>query len=246
MSSKKEHYLKDIFTWIGYILAGLIILATIVGGCWALKGWIFGFEKIRTEKLVADEIVADTITADVVEADEVITDTVDANVVTANTGNFNVVNAGTVNANTVNAGTINTEKVNIVPPTVIPTVPHFTPATPAPTAIATVIPTDYGNTPQEYIPHPNMYKETGVSGQPFTWTFEVKSDEMAVVGGYNVNGQAGGNYIGYGPGTHSVTVIDGFISVVNSQWGKAEFDFRVNQAEKFGWAHANLNPGPIK
>lgn len=104
---------------------------------------------------------------------------------------------------------------------------------------------DYGNNPQKYIPHPNMYKETGISGQIYTWTFTVRNDEYAIVGGYSVNGIIDGLYKGFGPGTYTVNIIDGFISVITAEWGANEFDFRVDQAILYGWAHTNIDRGPI-
>lgn len=105
---------------------------------------------------------------------------------------------------------------------------------------------EHGNLPQPQIGHPNYYVETGVQGKEFTWTLDVADGEMAIVGGTSVNGLAGGTYIGLGPGHHVVKVIDGFAAVTKAEWAKAEWDFRIGQTEEYGWAHTNVDPGPIQ
>lgn len=100
-------------------------------------------------------------------------------------------------------------------------------------------------TEQNYVPHPRRYEETGIEGTKTWENLVVNDDEYLVVGGVTVNGINDGVYQGYGPGTYTVTVTNGFISVVDDDWGDEEFDFRVDQAVQYGWAHAHLSRGVI-
>lgn len=99
-------------------------------------------------------------------------------------------------------------------------------------------------TEQAYVPHPRLYEETGIEGTK-TWRLVVNKDEYLIVGGVSVNGQNDGVYLGYGPGKHTIKVTNGFVSIVDDDWGSEEFNFRVNQAIKYGWAHAVVDRGPI-
>lgn len=101
-------------------------------------------------------------------------------------------------------------------------------------------------TEQAYIPHPRFYQETGIEGTKTWKNVVVNDDEYLVVGGVVVNGVSDGVYQGYGPGTYAkITVTDGFLSIVDDDWGAQEFDFRVAQAITYKWAHAHINRGPI-
>lgn len=99
---------------------------------------------------------------------------------------------------------------------------------------------------QPYVSHPRRYEETG-TGKTKTWkNVVVNDDEYLVVGGVIVNGTKDGVYRGYDPGTYSkITVTDGFIAIVDDDWAGKEFDFRVDQAIKYNWAHAHIDRGPI-
>lgn len=100
-------------------------------------------------------------------------------------------------------------------------------------------------TEQAYVPHPRFYQETGIEGSK-TWNnLVVNNDEYLVVGGVSVNGINDGVYRGYGPGKYTVTVTNGFVAIVDDDWGNEEFDFRVGQAVQYEWAHAHIDRGPI-
>ena len=102
---------------------------------------------------------------------------------------------------------------------------------------------DYGLPPQPYVPHPSSYQETGVVGEPKTWTINVLEGTTLVYGGFSVNDETDGVYGAIaGPTTVSLTVTDGFYSIVLSEWAKEEYCFRLGEAIKYGWAYANLHP----
>lgn len=126
------------------------------------------------------------------------------------------------------------------------------PAAPAATSVPMVI---YGNadttgqvTEQPYVPHPRFYQETGIEGTKTFKNIVVNKDEYLIVGGLVVDGVGDGVYQGYGPGTYTITITNGFISIVDDDWGYMEFTFRVGEAVKYGWAcsHIDLGPIPIK
>lgn len=120
-----------------------------------------------------------------------------------------------------------------------------------PTPVATAAPVSNADTSglvteQNYIPHPRFYQETGIEGTKTWKNVIVNDDEYLVVGGVVVNGVKDGAYQGYGPGTYAkITVTNGFLSIVDDDWGANEFDFRVDQAVTYGWAHAHIDRGPI-
>ena len=132
--------------------------------------------------------------------------------------------------------------------------PKTTPTeTPTPTAPASQpagpsASTDgYGLQPQPYIPHPSLYLETGHTGtdeqKTQTWTLGVLDGSTLVYGGYRVNGVDGGVYGAIsGPTTVTITVTDGFVSIVTNNWAQQEYCFRLSQAIQYGWAHAHLHP----
>lgn len=102
---------------------------------------------------------------------------------------------------------------------------------------------DYGLPPQPYVPHPSSYQESGVVGEPKTWTINVLEGTTLVYGGFTVNDETDGVYGAVaGPSTVILTVIDGFYSVVKNEWAEQEYCFRVGEAEKYGWAMTNLHP----
>lgn len=101
----------------------------------------------------------------------------------------------------------------------------------------------YDLPPQAYVPHPSSYQETGVGEKTKTWTIPVLAGTTLVYGGYTVGNETGGVYGAMqGPTTVTLTVTDGFYSVVTSQWGQNEYCFRLGEAVKYGWARANLHP----
>lgn len=105
----------------------------------------------------------------------------------------------------------------------------------------------YGLQPQPYVPHPSLYLETGHTGtdeqKTQTWTLDVLPGSTLVYGGYRVDGVNGGVYgANQGPQTVTITVTDGFVSIVTNEWAQQEYCFRVGEAEKYGWAYAHLNP----
>ncbi len=100
-------------------------------------------------------------------------------------------------------------------------------------------------TEQSYVPHPRYYQETGTEGTKTFKNLVVNNDEYLIVGGTSVNGTNNGVYRGYGPGTYTIKVSNGFVSIVDDDWGAQEFDFRVAQAIEYGWAHSHINRGPI-
>jgi hypothetical protein len=128
-------------------------------------------------------------------------------------------------------------------PTVMPT---ETPTTTAPAGPSAS--TDgYGLQPQPYIPHPSLYLETGHTGtdeqKTQTWTLGVLDGSTLVYGGYRVDGVKGGVYGAIsGPTTVTITVTDGFVSIVTNNWAQQEYCFRLSQAIQYGWAHDHLHP----
>ena len=118
-------------------------------------------------------------------------------------------------------------------------------STSAPGTTATTYDTTGKVTEQAYVPHPRFYEETGIEGTKTFKNLVVNDDEYLIVGGTSVNGTDDGVYRGYGPGTYTIKVVNGFVSIVDDDWGNEEFDFRVAQAVEYGWAHAHINRGPI-
>jgi len=134
-------------------------------------------------------------------------------------------------------------------PTAMPTETP-TPTAPASQPAGPSASTDgYGLQPQPYIPHPSLYLETGHTGtdeqKTQTWTLGVLDGSTLVYGGYRVNGVDGGVYGAIsGPTTVTITVTDGFVSIVTNNWAQQEYCFRLSQAIQYGWAHAHLFPLP--
>jgi hypothetical protein len=94
--------------------------------------------------------------------------------------------------------------------------------------------------------HPTVYEETRVSSVPVTFDLDVPVGYIAIVGGWEVDGVDNGVYRAFGPGHQTVTIVDGFALLIEEEWGQAEFDFRVEQAEQLGWAHNTVDPGPLQ
>lgn len=133
----------------------------------------------------------------------------------------------------------NTVDLNIAAPTPTLVVDQTENITPEP-------PQTHGNgNPQSYVPHPNFYVETTVSSKEYTWTIIVNEGEIGIAGGWSVNGQDRGTYKAFGPGTYTMSIIDGFALTVEKQWALDEWNFRIGQAIQYGWSHKNLDPGPI-
>jgi hypothetical protein len=113
-------------------------------------------------------------------------------------------------------------------------------ATPA----QTVNITGYGLPPQPYISHPSFYQETGV-GQTRTWTISVLDGATLIYGGFTVGNESNGVYGAIkGPKNVTITISDGFISIVTNNWANQEYCFRLSQAKQYGWAHSHLHPLP--
>ncbi len=149
-------------------------------------------------------------------------------------------------------------------PTPTPYVPPVAPTAPAPTSVPPYVPPpapqptpaagpapattpSYGLPPQPYVPHPSSYQETGHTGSDAektqNWNIPVLAGTVLVYGGYTVNGESGGAYGAIaGPTTATITVTDGFYSVVTTEWSQQEYCFRLSQAIQYGWAHAHLHP----
>ncbi|MEK7528001.1 MAG: hypothetical protein AAB574_03215 [Patescibacteria group bacterium] len=102
------------------------------------------------------------------------------------------------------------------------------------------------DSPQPQIGHPSAYGETHVSGTPVCIVVDVPSDYVGVVGGFAVDNVSDGVYTGFGPGHYEFVVTDGFSLITTADWGKAEWDFRLAQADQYNWAHTHVNSGPIK
>ncbi len=93
------------------------------------------------------------------------------------------------------------------------------------------------------------YEDTGTTGTK-TWTnLVINDDEYLIVGGLtgNINGvdYENGFCIGIGPGTHNLTITNGFRHIVPSKEAPDKFDFRVAQATTYGWACSHIDRGPI-
>ncbi len=93
------------------------------------------------------------------------------------------------------------------------------------------------------------YEDTGTTGTK-TWTdLVINDDQYLIVGGLtgNIDGVSykDGFYIGIGPGTHNLTITNGFRHIVSSEEAPSKFDFRVNQAIAYNWARAHIDRGPI-
>lgn len=139
---------------------------------------------------------------------------------------------------------------DIKAPQSVAAVDTSTTAAPAATSVPATIDSNVDTsglvTEQAYIPHPRRYEETGIENTKTWKNIVVNDDEYLVVGGTSVNGTNDGVYRGYGPGTYTtITVTNGFISIVDDDWGDEEFDFRVDQAVEYGWARAHINRGVI-
>jgi len=132
--------------------------------------------------------------------------------------------------------TVDVKNETIIEPTVI----TETKVTPEPPQT-----TEHGSNSQNYVPHPNFYVETGVQGQEYTWTLVVHDNEVGIVGGWSVDKQDQGTYKAFGPGTYTITIVDGFALIIEEKWAKEEWLFRLEQAKQYGWACNNIYPGPI-
>ena len=101
---------------------------------------------------------------------------------------------------------------------------------------------------QSYIPHTTMYESTGISGTK-SWDLTVSDKEFGIAGGVSatIDGilYEDGAYIAVSPGPHKITVSNGFFLLVPKEWAPGEFDFRVNQAHKFGWLANTVKRGDI-
>jgi hypothetical protein len=100
--------------------------------------------------------------------------------------------------------------------------------------------------PQPQIGHPSAYQETHVSDIPVCIVLDVPQNYMGIVGGVTIDKQTNGVYIGFGPGHYEFVVTNGFGLITTESWAKAEWDFRIQQTVTYGWANANLKPGPIQ
>ncbi len=108
---------------------------------------------------------------------------------------------------------------------------------------------DYNLPPQPQVGHPSEYIETGkpdkfsVNAHTKHWVLPLLTGTTAIIGGFVVDGTEGGVYKAVsGPGQLDTTVTDGFVAITKSDWGNAEFCFRIAQAIEFGWAHATEQP----
>jgi hypothetical protein len=96
----------------------------------------------------------------------------------------------------------------------------------------------------QYESHPLRYEETG-SGQKTFWNIPLGYSQVAVIGGYVVDGISGGVYKAVaGPASLTVSVTDGFYSIVTKESGQVEFCSRLAQARQHGWAHGTEHPLP--
>lgn len=125
----------------------------------------------------------------------------------------------------------------IVPDTPTPTstTPEVTPENP-PVILPTIITQN----------SPRWYEATGTGVNTKTFTLIVNTGENAIVGGFKIDGVSNGVYKGYGPGTYTVTITDGFALITSNVNALGEWNFRLAQAKQFGWACAHIDPGPIK
>lgn len=153
-------------------------------------------------------------------------------------------------------------------PTATATVTPTVTATPTPTATATHVPTATPkpvaqaapapqaapagpeveppppSTPPSLPPTKPPYWETGV-GLTAAWTIQVPTGSVLIVGGYRVGNQSNGVYRAYTGGqTITLTVTDGFATMVSAEAAPAEFCARVGQARQYGWAHSIVEPLP--
>ena len=133
-----------------------------------------------------------------------------------------------------------------VPTTETPAVteaPAVTEQPTAPTPSSDGTAPGYGLPPQPYIPHPSSYQETGTGAHTQTWTVQVLDGTTLVYGGFTVDAETNGVYGAIqGPSTVTLTVTDGFYSVVKNEWAQQEYCFRLSQAVQYGWAHTHLHP----
>lgn len=85
-----------------------------------------------------------------------------------------------------------------------------------------------------------LYEETGVNGSK-SFSGRLEACETAIVAGYQVDGVAGGVYeMICGPGPFTRVVSDGFLLVLSSRSAPAEFEARLEQARRRGWAHGTI------
>lgn len=96
---------------------------------------------------------------------------------------------------------------------------------------------------QDQIPHPTHYGSTLIQ-KTKCWNLTFTGDHVLVVGGFSVNGVGDGVYRGVaGPQSNlRVTVTDGFVSLVEDEWGQTEWCFRLGEAIARGWAHSVEEP----
>lgn len=79
-----------------------------------------------------------------------------------------------------------------------------------------------------------VYQETGSKTKDIT--YYVCPRQIAIVGGYKVNGLSGGVYKLVGPGTYTDTITDGFVMVVDKSVAAKEWQFRLYQVHQNKWA----------
>ncbi|MFA7675833.1 MAG: hypothetical protein WCY28_00265, partial [Candidatus Shapirobacteria bacterium] len=147
------------------------------------------------------------------------------------------------------------KSINVNSPTPTPTIAVTATPTPTPIAEGKSEQTDANTvrlfilnptaSPQTQIGHPSIYVETHVSGNPIKYVFDIPQEYVGIVGGYNVDGVDKGVYKAFGPGHYEIVVTDGFGLITNDNWAQAEFEFRIQQAIDYKWAHAHIIPGPL-
>jgi len=102
------------------------------------------------------------------------------------------------------------------------------------------------DSPQPQIGHPSAYGETHVSGTPVCVVIDVPSDYVGIVGGFSIDDKTNGVYQAFGPGHHEFVISDGFGLITTGTWAQAEWEFRLQQADTYNWAHTHIDNGPLK
>lgn len=79
-----------------------------------------------------------------------------------------------------------------------------------------------------------VYQSTGSGTKSIS--YYVCPQQIAIVGGYKMNGLEKGIYKVVGPGTYTESITDGFVVVVDKSVAAKEWQFRLYQVKQNKWA----------
>lgn len=98
---------------------------------------------------------------------------------------------------------------------------------------------------KEQIPHPGIYYQTNVSGNPIIFQMEIPEGYIGIIGGFTVNNETNGSYRAVGPGEYQFEVTDGFVEIIRQEWAQNEWNFRLGQCQEYDWACDHISTGPL-